>query len=62
MDDEEYYALSHRRGFQIKKNTAPRKTWQGPEDEDMLREKQTGWNPEKDDSDTDYSGTEDDKA
>ena len=60
MDDTEYYALQHRRTT-IKTRKTARNTWQGPEDEDMLREKQTSWNTGKDSSDTDYSGSEDDK-
>ena len=69
MDDDEYYSLEHKHvsynipGIKGKpmaeKNTVERKMWQGREDEDMLREKQSSWSAKKDDSSADYSGSDD---
>lgn len=60
MDDDEYYSLQHRHISATNKNAKPsRQIWQGREDEDMLREKQSSWSAKKDGATADYAGSED---
>lgn len=69
MDDDEYYSLQHKHqqykipavksSRPVTAAAAPRQTWQGREDEDMLREKQSAWSAKKDDTSADYAGSDD---
>lgn len=68
MDDDEYYSLQHKhqqykipavKSGRSLTDSAPRQTWQGREDEEMLREKQSSWSAKKDDNSADYSGSDD---